>query len=49
VPKFSRIIKTDEISRVCSSTGKETHTESWSEGLNERDHLENPDFYGIII
>jgi len=49
VPKFIRIIKTDEISRVFSSTGKETHTESWLEGPNERDDLENPDFYGIII
>ena len=49
MPKFSRIIKTYEISGVCSSTGKEMHTKSWSEGLKERDHLEDPDFDGIII
>jgi len=49
VPKFSRIIKTDEISGLCSSAGKEMHTKSWPESLNERDHFEDPDFDGIII
>ena len=49
MPKFSRVIKTDEISGICSLTGKEMHTKSWSESLNERDHLEDPGFDEIII
>jgi hypothetical protein len=49
VPKFSRIIRTDEISGGCSSTGKEMYTKPWSVSLNERDSLEDPDFYEVII
>jgi hypothetical protein len=40
---------TDEISEVFSLNGKEMHIRYWSVSVNERDHLEDPDFDGIII